>query len=206
MSESKTPNTEPPTPPPDLLADLPGLYLKHPLTSFPSDWLDVSRAWWASGRWSLYLFSSANGTGKSCFACSLLRGHRESLIRKGAAAPFYWPGNQGGRWVSMPTFIPIIRDLTRWCSYRDQLARSPLVVIDDLAAGRNTPHVVEELVLLLMRRYEEGKRTIITSNLSLNDVAAVMDRRLASRLQDGFILQAGSADLRARGPKGTPPA
>ena len=175
------------------------MYLQHPVASFPSEWQALARDWWSSCRWSLYVYSSANGTGKSCFAGSLIRAHRESLSRKGVLWPYYLPAHRGGMWMSMPRYIPIIRDLDRWPHHRDRLARSELVVVDDLAAGRNTPHIVEEMVLMLMRRFEDGRRTILTSNLSLKDVADVLDRRLASRLQDGMILQAGKSDLRGRG-------
>jgi hypothetical protein len=180
------------------------MYLAHPIGAFPSDWRELLARMLTENRWALYLYSKSNGSGKSCFAGAVLKAYRESLIRKGMVWPEYLPGNQGGRWMSIPHWLPRIRTLDTWPHHRERFAETPFLVLDDLAAGRNTPYVVEELTLLLMRRYEANRRTIITSNLPLGELAATMDRRLASRLQSGIIIQAGEVDWRGRPP--APPA
>lgn len=198
--------TAPPTLPPDLLADIPAAYLKHPIGKFPSEWRDALCYWLESKKWAFYLFSEQNGSGKSCFAGAVLRAYRENLIHKGVKWPDYLPGNRGGRWMSLPHWIPKIRTFDTWPFHRGAFDKTPFLVVDDLAAGRNTPHVCEEMDLLLMRRYErardgDGLRTIITSNLPLGKLASAMSRRLASRLQEGWLVEAGNVDWRATPPK-----
>ena len=182
------------------MRDVPPRYLTHQILAFPSDWLAALRKCMGDKKWALYVYSAQNGTGKSCFAATILQAYRTNLIAKGCKWPLYEPGNQGGRWMSVPAWISKVRDLERWPAHREAFATTPMLVIDDLAAGRNTPYVVEELVFLLMRRYENNLRTIITSNLPLAQLARAMDPRLASRLQEGILIQAGTVDWRSKPP------
>ena len=71
-----------------------------------------------------------------------------------------------------------------------------VLVLDDLAALRGTPHVVEHLIRLIGTRYDERRATIVTSNLSLDALGQHLDPRIASRFQAGLVLDLGQVDRR----------
>ena len=58
----------------------------------------------------------------------------------------------------------------------------PLVVIDDFGSGNPTDFALETAERLLDERYNTGGRTIITGNLTLNQLAARWGDRTASRV------------------------
>jgi DNA replication protein DnaC len=61
-------------------------------------------------------------------------------------------------------------------------SRVPLLILDDLAAEKVSDYSVSTLYIILNRRGEQGKPTIITSNLTIRDVAEQMGDRIANRL------------------------
>jgi len=58
----------------------------------------------------------------------------------------------------------------------------PVLIIDDFGTQKNTEWVSETIFSIIDKRYEEGKTTIITSNLSI--LSQADNKRLASRLAD----------------------
>lgn len=64
-----------------------------------------------------------------------------------------------------------------------------LLVVDDLGSTRVTDWSASQLVSILNRRESEGRGTVVTTNLTLNDLAAMMDERLASRLAAGLVVK-----------------
>ena len=63
-----------------------------------------------------------------------------------------------------------------------RFANVELLVIDDLAAERVSDFSIATVYLILNRRGEYGRSTIITSNLPLQAIAAMLDDRIANRL------------------------
>lgn len=66
----------------------------------------------------------------------------------------------------------------------DRYVSCGLLLIDDLGAQKNTEWSREVLYLLIDRRYREMKPTIVTSNLSLEQISELIDDRIASRLAE----------------------
>jgi len=69
--------------------------------------------------------------------------------------------------------------------YLDELNRYDLLVIDDLAAERNTEYMVETVQMVIDARYLAGKPLIVTTNLTTEELNAPADmakQRLYSRL------------------------
>lgn len=65
----------------------------------------------------------------------------------------------------------------------DQFCDAEFLVLDDFGAERPTEWIMSTLYLIINRRYEGLKRTIFTSNLSLEDVAERFgDDRITSRI------------------------
>ena len=64
----------------------------------------------------------------------------------------------------------------------DQLSELDLLVIDDMGAVRATPWVMQQLYVIVNRRYNEQRATVITTDLDREDLAAVVGWRVVSRL------------------------
>jgi DNA replication protein DnaC len=103
-----------------------------------------------------------------------------------------------GDWRNGDELAMSMRQLASWPAIRAQIVGAPFLVIDDLGAARMTPHIKTETASILMARHREQRKTIITTNMSLQDMAAEIDGRIESRLHEGIILHTGEADLRKR--------
>ncbi len=63
-----------------------------------------------------------------------------------------------------------------------------LLILDDLGTKNVTDWVLEMLYLILNHRYEYLKKTIITSNLDLEQLATQLDERIASRINRSYVI------------------
>ena len=59
-----------------------------------------------------------------------------------------------------------------------------LLVIDDMAAVKVTPWVLQELYLIINRRYNERRSIVITTDLSRDELANTVGWRVVSRLAE----------------------
>ena len=78
-----------------------------------------------------------------------------------------------------------------------------LLVLDDLGAERFTPFADEQLTRLLGYRYDHRRPTVLTTNLTPNQLASTRPR-LASRIADQFVtsrLHTGGPDYRSHQPE-----
>lgn len=71
-----------------------------------------------------------------------------------------------------------------------------LLVLDDLGAEKTTEYSITTLYLILDRRNRENRRTIVTTNLSLQDVEETLGARIASRLSDMKFIKINMPDHR----------
>lgn len=65
----------------------------------------------------------------------------------------------------------------------DQMAKVPLLVLDELGAQRDSPDATLRVFRIVDLRYREAKPTIVTTNKTPGELAE-MDQRLYSRLMD----------------------
>ncbi|MCD7946749.1 MAG: ATP-binding protein [Oscillospiraceae bacterium] len=63
-----------------------------------------------------------------------------------------------------------------------------LLIVDDLGSEMNTPFVQSALYTLINTRLMEGTRTIISTNLSIDDIYARYSAQIASRLDGEYRL------------------
>lgn len=64
----------------------------------------------------------------------------------------------------------------------DQLSELDLLVIDDMGAVKATPWVLQQLYVIVNRRYNEQRATVITTDLDREELARVVGWRVVSRL------------------------
>ena len=152
-----------------------------PVSAFPFPWRAAAFRLWRGEVWSLYLHGAV-GTGKTCFAEAIMRRWREEK----------WIG-----YLVPPDLLQKqVFDFDTWkMDWREIYGTTPMLILDDIGAHREG-WLGEQVALVLGRRHREGLRTVLTSNLDLAGLAEAVDPRVASRLQEGEIINTGTKDLR----------
>lgn len=108
-------------------------------------------------------------------------------------------GRRGARWIAISRMNEALRDEVAGrssASLMPRLISASLLVLDDLGAQRETDWTLDRLYLLLSERYDEMRPTIITTNLSLDQIGERIDARIASRLVEGLVVHMRLDDYR----------
>lgn len=71
-----------------------------------------------------------------------------------------------------------------------------IVFLDDLGAEKDTEFSVQELYRIIAAREAGNRKTIITSNLDLPQIASRFNERIASRMSTGLDVRLGGPDRR----------
>lgn len=74
----------------------------------------------------------------------------------------------------------------------DRLTRVPVLVLDDLGVGRQTEFGWERLYVVINRRYNDGRATVITTNVDLLGI----EDRVRSRMLSGEVVMFSGRDQR----------
>lgn len=147
----------------------------------------------ASGPKAFCLILGGAGSGKTIAAT-------EALLN----ARIAWDG--GKCWAYSPSEAKFIlaTELSR-LSYFDPAAlktlgraeRIPWLVLDDLGGEMMTEGWKSNLTELVLQRNSQRLKTLITSNLTVEDFKARYDERIISRIRgNGVVIISGSTDLR----------
>jgi len=185
------------------MAGLPYRYAAWTLAAYPAI-ASAVRGWLADpSSWSLYLWGPTRSR-KTSAACAVLRELRVPILRQWIERAETWireekpgvpPRPAIGEFVGPYTFADTIRDVTSDAARArlDEWGEMPLLLLDDLGKYRDTPHLVEQTLLLLHKRYDRHDcrttRTIITSNMGLDELAARIDPATGCRLAEGLVLE-----------------
>jgi len=166
----------------DFTTGLPPRFTRWRMKDFSPSLIDAARPFFqAVGCWSLYLWGET-GTRKTSFAiASLIHMREHTRTLTGLFLPAYECVRQL-RNIHDPMNDAV---LARW-------RKAMWLVFDDLGKHRDTPHIVEQLLFLLHYRYdwhEPGYKTIITANMSLDQLAKTIDPATARRLEEGKVLK-----------------
>jgi DNA replication protein DnaC len=81
----------------------------------------------------------------------------------------------------------------------DKYSDIPLLVLDDLGSEKTTEYTVTTLYILIDRRDRNLKDTIITTNLTLDEIEKKLSPRIASRLQGWYNIAVNLPDHRKKG-------
>jgi len=168
--------------------DIPVRYRRWGIASF-SLIAQAKVADFLADRQSLYLYGKV-GTKKSSLAAAVLGLWRTTGL----------PSSRGGWGEFVPSYLlaDAMRNFGSGPAMLRHWKEAPILVLDDLGSARDTAHVTEQTVFLVQWRYDHDLPTIATSNLSLEELARQTDARLASRLQEGIVLDLGDTDYRAK--------
>jgi DNA replication protein DnaC len=186
-----------------------GIGKRHLSCSFDSyqggDKIKAACREFLNGPFDLVLSGGA-GTGKTHLAVAILR----ELAKAGQLCREYINENiyhitreDRGLFVSVPELLAKIR-ATYSDSNSDEetlidtYASVKYLVLDDLGAEKTTEWSITTLYLIIDRRYREMLPTIVTTNLSLDEIGQSLSRRIASRLASGKVITIKAPDYRAK--------
>lgn len=130
---------------------------------------------------SLFL-TGAFGTGKTYLAVAIMKGYIDLLPNTCFVEPF----NNVPFFITIPDLLLKIRATFSISSCEseivDKYANTRLLVLDDLGAEKTTEFSLQTLYIILNRRYNEQLQTIITSNLTIDEIRDKIGDRIASRV------------------------
>lgn len=134
------------------------------------------------------------GTGKTHLAVGVLR----ELVRNGRIRYA-----DDARFVPVPELLADIRACYRpggpdERDIMDRYSRLKYLVLDDLGAEKTSEWSISTLYLIIDRRYRDMRPTIVTTNLSMKEIPAILGQRISSRLTGGKIIEIKAGDYRAR--------
>ena len=189
------------------LADgIPLRYRPWRLYHFSPDNARDAVAFIEGGDASTLFLHGAVGTGKTSLAAAILHAWRWS----GGGCNSECPTNCGASRREVGLFLPAyeaaarLRNLDRCEEAMAEWGGARLLVLDDIGANRATPHVTEQLLFLLQRRYDNCAKTVATSNLGLPGIEQMLGERAASRLQEGILIELTGGDKRGGGERPLP--
>lgn len=150
---------------------------------------------------SWILFTGKVGTGKTHIAVCLMR--RWFVKNKDLCA------NKKPLFISVPDLILEIKaswsnkdTVTTEKDFVDRYSKVPFLVIDDLGIGTWNDWSRGIMYAIINRRYCDMLPTIITTNLSPDDLANTIDDRIVSRIAErGEFITLGEKDRRIYTPK-----
>ena len=143
---------------------------------------EMARGWMnAKTPWSLYIHGPT-GSHKTSLAIAMLQ-----RVRVVMRTPI-------GRFVPGYKAVNTFRNLNnpQTAELLEAWKSSPLLILDDLGKHRNTPNTVEQLLFLLHYRYDwytPNLRTIVTSQMDLDELGQRIDEATARRLSEGMVLE-----------------
>ena len=169
----------------------PAEYAACTLESYPGDPTAVPtlRAWLAGERW--LLLCGPVGAGKTGLTVALLR----ELAEQGRSVLF----------VNAPDMLRRVRatysahdDAASESAVVDSLAEVEVLAIDDIGKERLTPWAIELLYVVVNRRYNDGRRTLVTTNLAVDRLEAHLGSATFDRLYEKSQLVHIEGNLRRR--------
>ena len=119
------------------------------------------------------------GTGKTSLAISILR----KAIEQG----------YNGYLISMTSLFDTLLTLSKgpsehYLKFENRIRNSPLLVLDDFGAEYTSEWVQQKVASIIADRVERSKSTIITSNLSVEQIKKAYDSRVYDRLKGTSFL------------------
>lgn len=144
------------------------------------------------------------GTGKTHLAVAIFR----ELVRDRTikVEEIHWTDSQtrNAWFITVPDLLLLIRqafdnnsDFTE-ADVVKKFSKIEYLLLDDLGAEKTTEWSITTLYTIIDRRYRDMKKTIVTTNLSIDQIASQISERIASRLASGKIIKINAPDYRKK--------
>ena len=168
-------------------AAIPPKYHRACLADFDPVFIETKIISWLGNPTESMVLIGEAGSGKTHLASAILR----ALFEIGKKAKFCrasdlyleirqsYDGHDLGEMAIM----------ARYCS-------TPMLILDDIGAGSLSDHERRILLDVLDRRGNDCRPTVVTTNLSLDQIRDLMDERISSRLKDYLAVAFTGADRR----------
>ena len=148
------------------------------------------------------LFTGKTGCGKTHLAVAIVR----ELVNRSAVYDV--------KFITAPELLLEIRATFRPSAHKyddggrceadteqdilDKYSKCELLVLDDLGAEKVSDFTIQSLYLVIDRRNRDLRPTIVTTNLSLEEIETQIDARMASRLADMKVVKLTMPDYRKK--------
>jgi DNA replication protein DnaC len=170
-------------------ATIPPKYHNARLADFKEEFIASRLTPWLSNPTEGLLLIGEVGSGKTHLASAIVR----AMLETGKQAEFRCAselyldiresyGNNGTSERQI---------MLRYCS-------ASMLVLDDIGAGSLSDHERRILFEVLNRRGNECRPTVVTTNLSLDQIRGLIDERISSRLKDYLTVAFTGADRRGK--------
>lgn len=140
------------------------------------------------------------GTGKTHLAAAIVR----HLILSGEIFQVHNTRHSRARFITTPDlFLQLQKSFGKQSGHSGSsiiysLSNTALLVLDDLGSEKPSEWTVTTLYSIIDARYRQMLPTIITTNLTLDQIAAQLHERIASRLSSGTVVQLTGSDYRGK--------
>lgn len=157
------------------------------------------------------LLIGGTGTGKTHLAVAILRRKIELSKKVYFNTHFRNSCSTDPLFVSCPELLLEVRATYQKNSevfetdIINKYRSTSLLILDDMGAERGTQWTESTLYLIIDYRDKNNLQTIITSNLSLEEIEQIHGARIASRLSNAKLINIKAADYRKRRFKGVRP-
>lgn len=127
----------------------------------------------------LYLFSKQCGTGKTSWACKLAR---ELIIKKA----YQKVDENVVKFINVSDYLEELKKHFNTPEgttvIEEHLRNCDLLILDDIGVEKSSDWAIERLYSLINYRINNQKSLIITSNLTISELANKLNDRIASRI------------------------
>ena len=160
---------------------VPKRFLKARISDFPTSWQKLRES--IEG----IFLTGCRGVGKTHLAAALMR---EMILQPrpvNQSRPYKVDIQRMPLFISVPELLLEIRDTFQSDGISekaviDKYSMVDLLILDDLGVEKASDWVLQTLYTIMDRRYREELRTVITSNLGIEEIQEKLDDRIASRI------------------------
>ncbi|MDZ4228389.1 MAG: AAA family ATPase [Candidatus Levybacteria bacterium] len=172
---------------------IPKRFLGAEISQFPKKYKELVSGDYSKG----YFLHGPRGTGKTHLMSAIMKdmilnaelsvGYESCSNEERTKIPYYFKPDEYPLFITVPNLLLKIRscfgdDSVSEEDLIDEYCKVSVLFLDDLGTEKVSDWVLQTLYLIIDYRYGEMKKTIISSNYNLDQIANRLDDRIASRI------------------------